>query len=53
MLVIAERIDTPGAAISGLIFSSQLERFAREQTASVADHLTHEPVANVESGLAN
>ena len=30
------------AAISGLIFSTQLERFARDQAASVADHLTHE-----------
>ena len=30
------------AAISGLIFSSQLERFARDQATSVADHLTHE-----------
>ena len=41
------------AAISGLIFSSQLERFAREQTASVADHLTHEPVVNAESGTTH
>ncbi len=37
------------AAISGLIFSSQLERFAREQSASVADRLTHEHVVTPES----
>ena len=37
------------AAISGLIFSSQLERFAREQSASVADRLTHELEASPES----
>jgi biopolymer transport protein ExbB len=30
------------AAISGLIFSSQLERFSRDGAASVADHLTRE-----------
>ena len=30
------------AAISGLIFSTQLDRFARDQAQSVADHLTHE-----------
>lgn len=33
------------AAISGLIFSSQLERFARDQAATVADRLTHELTA--------
>jgi len=32
------------AALSGLIFSVQLERFARQETARVADHLTHEHV---------
>jgi biopolymer transport protein ExbB len=37
------------AAISGLIFSSQLDRFAREQAANVADHLTHEHVASPEA----
>jgi biopolymer transport protein ExbB len=33
------------AAISGLVFSSQLERFARDQATGVADHLTHEASA--------
>ena len=34
------------AAISGLILSAQLDRFSRDQTEIVADHLTHESAAN-------
>jgi biopolymer transport protein ExbB len=37
------------AAISGLIFAGQLERFAHERAASVADHLTHEHAASPEA----